>query len=121
MSKKLIQKVTKVLKSFNKAKFTFVSGDCDDCGGLQYDNIEGHEIVIGDDNHREQWSVVLNDVKGPSGDKVNGKDFIDVLTKCLGQPTDEPRKGCFNWEIGKNLLVVACDDSIEFYQDYVKV
>jgi hypothetical protein len=112
--KKLLSQVTKVIKSFNKDGFTFKSEDnCED--SLEYFDVEGHEVIVGDDNNRESWNVSLNDIKGTGS-------LEDVLVKVLGTPSQihDGDRRVFNWEPSKNVLIVWFEDSIEFTQYYSK-
>ena len=118
--KKLLSQVTKVVKSLNKNGFTFKSEDnCED--NLEYEEVDGHEIIVGDDNERQSWNVSLNDVKGTTS-------LEEVLIKTLGQPskihgnppTYEGERRVLNWEPSKNVLIVFFNDSIEFSQYYDK-
>lgn len=114
MSKKLISQVTKVVESLNENGFTFLSEDnCED--ELDYIDVEGKEIIVGDDNNRETWNVTLNKVKGPT-------DLRELLISVLGKPDriqDDERK-VLNWEPDSSILIVYFDDSIEFCQYYTK-
>ena len=114
--KKLLSSVTKVIKSLNKNGFTFKSEDnCED--NLDYIDVEGHEVIVGDDNERESWNVNLETIKG-------GSDLVKVLTGVLGDPTKTHDRGdgtkVLNWDPSKNVIIVQFNDKIEFVQYYSK-
>jgi hypothetical protein len=109
---KVIKQVTKVIKSLDKKGVSFVSEDnCED--SLDYLDIEGHEVIVGDDSERETWNVTLNKVS------VNVED---ILVEVLGPPTRvfPGQYRVLNWEPTKNVLIVYSDNSIEFTQYYSK-
>jgi hypothetical protein len=112
--KKLLTQVTKVIKSLNKNGFTFKSEDnCED--HLEYLDVEGHEVIVGDDTNRESWNVSLNSIKGEG-------DLTELLVKVLGKPSKihTGDRKVYNWEPTKNVIIVFFEDSIEFSQDYEK-
>jgi hypothetical protein len=79
------------------------------------EDIEGHEVFVGDDGERDQWEVVL---------RVTPKEGInihDVVSSVLGPPTKVHPHGVTNYEPLNVLVVVGDDWEVMFYQDYEKV
>lgn len=116
--KKITSQVTKVITSLISNGFTFEQGDtCPD--EYSYMEVPGvpDDIMVGDDHRREQWSVLLENVKGPT-------PLSHLLVGVLGSPSHTTiRSGgiqVLNWEPSKNLLIVSDETSVEFYQDYTK-
>lgn len=112
--KKLLEQVTKVIKALDEKKFTFLSEDnCED--NLDYLEVEGHEVIVGDGTNRQTWNVALNNIAGKS-------DLPKLLIETLGEPIQiiGGKRMVHNWEPTKNVLVVYSGDSIEFTQYYTK-
>jgi hypothetical protein len=119
--KKLLSQVTKVIYALNKNAYQFKSEDnCED--SLEYHDIGGHEVIVGDDNERQSWNVQLNDIKGAGDGKIPHDVLTEFLVGVLG-PQSKVHTGARkvnNWEPSKNVLIVHFDDSIEFTQYYSK-
>lgn len=109
---KLIATVTKVVNAFDNAKISFESSD-DGAGSLDYIPIGNHEIIVCDDDEREDWCVTLN---------FDGKDpnVLNAITSALGEPSKRHDNGALNWGSFNQVLVVFSGDSMEFIQRYSK-
>lgn len=122
MSTKVESSLKKVIKFFNKKGFNF---ECEDNmeDHLDYQNIEGHDVIIGDDTNREQWCCELSKIVDKDGKSLTHVDLTNVLIEVFGLQSkihNHPSSVVNNWEPKKNLLIVHRDDSIEFFQYYTK-
>lgn len=127
---KITKLSTKVVRALIKSGMDFASTDsCPD--QYFYEEIDGREITIGEDNNRNQWEVMLEDVTR-DGKPVSFQELSDVLTPIFGVAThpthylppdyklSEPDMNVNNWKIGKKVLVVQRGNALEIYQDFVK-
>ena len=122
MSSKVESSLKKVIKVLNKKGFNFECEDnCED--HLDYLEIEGHEVIIGDDTNREQWCCELSKIVDRDGKTVTHDDMTKILVEVFGPQSkihNHPGSIVNNWEPMKNLLIVHRDDSVEFFQYYTK-
>jgi hypothetical protein len=122
--KEIIKSVTKITKILKSRGFTLESEDnCE--SSLTYHTINGYELVIGDDNEREQWCLRLEKIKSPTGTPVTHQEMTEILIGVLGPQTKQVTRTDLdhtinNWNITKKFYIVHEGDSIEFFQDYTK-
>ena len=121
---KLTNQVTKVLKKFNEEWFTLSSTDS--CPThLFYKTIEGYDITIGDDDERQEYEVMLENIKDKDGNVVSDDRLLQVLSGLFGEPRvikDNKGKVWFHtFQPTKKVKVHCHNGTLEFYRSYNKV